>query len=193
MGLITQQCYQEGIFHIVSLVSCTVSPCDCQMFAATLESEGRETERVCSSPLFYQGIKPFLQALNQLLLTLHWSSWGHMPPPRTITGKGEWVHHDWMKPVITYPVCWAFFPEQNWGLLAGKKGKGILSGASRCLSWTKEYRTSACLSYPVPLFTSQLALGTPTSGHPSSASSTPPMGSSWPELSCIFKQARYRK
>ena len=104
VGLIIQQCYQEGIFYLVFTVSLPLWRLDGCNHS---RKQGEGDKRVNSSFSLYQGKKSFLQALNQLLLTLQWSSRGHMPTPRPFTGKGEWVHHDWMKPVITYPVCWA--------------------------------------------------------------------------------------
>ena len=108
VDLIIQQCYQEGIFHLVSIVSLLLWRSDGCNHS---RKQGEGDKRVISSFLFYRGKKSFLQALNQLLLTLQWSRWGHMPTPRPFTGKGEWVHHDWMK-TITYPVCWALSPNK---------------------------------------------------------------------------------
>ena len=88
------------------------------------------------------------------------------------------------------------FLEQNWSLLAGKKGNGFWSGASRRLHWAKGYRISAHLSQPAPLFTFQLALGTPRAGtsmHPASTSPVTPLGSSWPDSSWVLKQTRCNK
>lgn len=85
------------------------------------------------------------------------------------------------------------FPEQGWGLLAGKKGNDIWAGNSRHLLWTKSTEPQSAYPSLLHVITSQLALGTPVSVHLFPTFPTTPVGSSWSDLSWVLKQIRCRQ
>ena len=125
VDLIIQQCYQEGIFHLVSTVSLLLWRSDGCNHS---RKQGEGDKRVISSFLFYQGKKSFLQALNQLLLTLQWSRWGHMLTPRySLAKENGFTMIGWKQSLI---LCAEHFPRTKLRLVSRQEGERLLV---RCL------------------------------------------------------------
>lgn len=65
------------------------------------------------------------QSEDNALISTH-QHWAHVPAPVSVTGKGNWLYHDWLRPDITHPILWSHVSKPSWSLVHRQEGGKVV-------------------------------------------------------------------